>query len=209
MILTLENLVVTHDELVLSDPLSITIFSGAIVVLYGQNGIGKTTILRMIAGVHPLSSDANIYLDGQKIHEVQKPYLNLIEHELGLFDQLTVNENLEFWSRAYDSEISLPSALSYFDIEHLSDRKVIELSAGNKKKVALCRLICCNSNLWLLDESDVNLDEANKQLLYNLITIKANNGGVIVMSGHNSPHSAFPDAINLPIIARSRFCEYI
>jgi heme exporter protein A len=197
MILTIENLSLEYDEKQIFAPISLTLLPGAIVFLSGKNGSGKTSFLRMIAGIISLQENSKVMINDVPIFELSKPYLNFIEHQIAVIDHFTVLENLEFWSRVYNSEIMIPSALSYFNLTDIMDQKCSELSAGNKKKVALARLSCCDSNLWLLDEVDVNLDEENKSLLHNMIAIKANNGGIIIMSSHNKP--PFENVINLKL----------
>ena len=70
------------------------------------------------------------------------------------------------------------------ELDSLLDKKIYQLSAGNQKKVALSKLLSCQSDLWLLDEAEVSLDAANKKLLHNLIISKANNGGIILLTTH-------------------------
>jgi heme exporter protein A len=195
MILTCENLSLAYDEKQVFTDIALTLLPGSITLVSGKNGSGKTSFLRMIAGVLPLQKDSEIFINEQKISEVQKPYLNFIEHQTAVLEQLTVLENLEFWAKAYDSELLIASAITYFNLSEFIDKKCSELSAGNRKKVALARLVCCKSDLWLLDEVEVNLDEENKNLLYNLIKVKADNGGIIIMSSHYP--SPFKDVIQI------------
>ena len=197
MIITCENLYLKYESKQIFDKVSITLLPGAITVLSGKNGSGKTSLLRMLGGIIPIAGDSKILIDGHKISEVQKPYLNFIEHQTAVLDHLTVLENLTFWAKAYGSELLILSALSYFNLLEFIDSKCLELSVGNKKKVALARLVCCQSDLWLLDEVEVNLDEENRNLLYNLIAIKSNNGGIIVMSSHSKLPFENPIVINL------------
>jgi heme exporter protein A len=187
MILTIENLSLQYDKKQIFAPISLSLLPGSIVFLSGKNGSGKTSFLRMIAGIIALQGEGRILINDIPISELPKPYLNFIEHQIAVLDHLTILENLEFWSVAYGSEIMIPSALSYFKLTEMMDQKSSELSAGNKKKVALARLACCDSDLWLLDEVEVNLDEENRALLYNMIAIKANNGGIVIISSHTKP----------------------
>ena len=195
MILTCENLSLAYDEKQVFTDIALTLLPGSITLVSGKNGSGKTSFLRMIASVLPLQKDSKIFINEQEISEVRKPYLNFIEHQTAVWDQLTVLENLEFWAKAYDSELLISSAITYFNLSEFIDKKCSELSSGNRKKVALARLACCKSDLWLLDEVEVNLDEENKNLLYNLIKVKADNGGIIIMSSHHP--SPFKDVIHI------------
>ncbi|MFP3012806.1 MAG: ATP-binding cassette domain-containing protein, partial [Rickettsia sp.] len=89
-------------------------------------------------------------------------------------------------STIYDSLEALEASIYYFKLHNILHEKCYKLSAGNQRKVALAKLIACQSNLWLLDEVEANLDQENKELLYNLIILKANNGGVIVATSHSN-----------------------
>ena len=70
-------------------------------------------------------------------------------------------------------------------------------NSGNQKKVALAKLITCQSNFWLLDEVDTNLDEENKKLLMNLIVSQADSGGIVFISSHNNPEIKTALIINM------------
>ena len=194
MILTCTNLKLNSEFKEIFGPISLSLLPGSITKLSGKNGSGKTSFLKIIAGLISPNSDSEILINNIPIQEIPKPYLTYIAHEPAIYEQMSVIENLEFWANCYNSEILIPSALHYFQLGDIADAKCSELSAGNKQKVALARLICCESKIWLLDEAEVNLDEENKRNLYNLISIKANNGGIIIMTSHNKlPFERFID----------------
>lgn len=176
--------------------LSLSLFPGAIVVVNGPNGSGKTSLLKVLAGLmHPNSG--RILWNQTNIDEVPRPYANYIGHAFGVKDELTVIENLKLWSVLYHSEHMFEAAIHYFGLGAILDDKVHTLSAGIRKKIALARLLTCNSDLWLLDEVENTLDENNRALLYNAMVTKANSGGIIIMASHNE--SPFKNAIQLNI----------
>ena len=185
MILTCTNLKLNTESKEIFGPISLSLLPGSITKLSGKNGSGKTSFLKMISGLISTNSDGEVLINDISIKETEKPYLTYIAHESALYDQMSVIENLEFWASCYNSEILIPAALNYFGLSDIADIKCSELSAGNKQKLSLARLICCESNIWLLDEPEVNLDEENKRNLYNLISVKANNGGIIIMTSHH------------------------
>lgn len=182
-ILSCENLCLNVADVNVFSNLSVSLMRGSISHLVGANGSGKTSLFRMIAGIQPITS-GSVKIDEVEISEIRKPYLNYIGHNTGLRDDLTILENIMLFSSLYDSTEILESALYYFGIIEQQDQKLYNLSAGNKQKVALARLMACNADLWLLDEVDSHLDEENRALLYNLISTKANNGGIILMTSH-------------------------
>ncbi|WP_347939089.1 ATP-binding cassette domain-containing protein [Rickettsia oklahomensis] len=206
--------------------LSLTFLPYSITYIKGVNGCGKSSMLRMIAGIMQPSS-GNIYykncninnntqhisesfrqdeFKGEpaqriKIHKpkhipqnslvssftkyaVAKPYCTYVGHNLGLKLEMTVFENLKFWSEIYNSTEALHAAIHYFKLHDLLDEKCYSLSSGIQKVVAVARLIACPSDLWLLDEVETNLSKENRDLLNNLIIMKANSGGIVLLSSH-------------------------
>lgn len=171
----------------LFDNLSITFLDSAITYIKGANGCGKTSLLRMVAGIMQ-PSNGNIFYRNLNINNIAKPYCTYIGHNLGLKLEMTVFENLKFWSEIYNSVETLDAAIHYFKLYDLVDEKCYTLSSGLKKVVALARLIACQSDLWLLDEVETNLSKENRDLLNNLIVMKANSGGIVLLSSHTENH---------------------
>lgn len=168
--------------------ISISFMPGAIVYLSGKNGSGKTSLLRIIADiVKTTSGNITISRDNILMHEVKKPYCVYIGHRLAIKNDLTVYENILSWAKMYNNTNTLAASVHYLGLKGLLDKKCYELSEGNKKKIAMTRLMLSSANIWLLDEMDNNLDKDNKMLLNNLIVTKANNGGIIIMATHNMP----------------------
>ncbi|WP_342225569.1 heme ABC exporter ATP-binding protein CcmA [Rickettsia endosymbiont of Urophora cardui] len=171
----------------LFDNLSITFLDPAITYIKGANGCGKTSLLRMVAGIMQ-PSNGNIFYRKLNINNIAKPYCTYIGHNLGLKLEMTVLENLKFWSEIYNSVETLDAAIHYFKLYDLLDEKCYTLSSGLQKVVALARLIACQSDLWLLDEVETNLSKENRDLLNNLIVMKANSGGIVLLSSHTENH---------------------
>ncbi|KJV81838.1 MAG: heme ABC exporter ATP-binding protein CcmA [Rickettsia hoogstraalii] len=171
--------------------LCITFLPSSITYIKGANGCGKSSLLRMIAGIMQPSS-GNIYYKNSNINNIPKPYCNYIGHNSGLKLEMTVLENLKFWSEIYNSAETLYAAIHYFKLQDLLDEKCYSLSSGMQKVVAVSRLIACQSDLWLLDEVETNLSKENRDLLNNLIVMKTNSGGIVLLSSHleNSIKSA-------------------
>jgi heme exporter protein A len=132
-------------------------------------------------------TSGNIYYKHTHLNILDKPYCNYVGHNLALKAEMSVFDNLKFWSEVYNSSETLEAAIHYFKLYELLDEKCYRLSKGMQKIVALARLIACQSNLWLLDEVETNLSNENKDLLNHLITMKANNGGIIFLTSHIKP----------------------
>jgi heme exporter protein A len=194
--LSFEQLTFNIDERIIFANINMTFLPSAIIHLQGANGCGKTSLLRMVAGIQN-STTGNIFYRSVKSSNLQKPYCNYIGHNFGLKSQITVFEYLKFWAEIHDSLETLEPAIYYFKLHNILHKKCYQLSAGNQKKIALAKLIACQSDLWLLDEIESNLDHENKELLHNLIISKANNGGIILLTSHSDIAIKTVQRINL------------
>ena len=186
--LSLNSVCIKIHDLTLIRNFSITFLPSAIVYLKGENGSGKTSLLRSIAGIQNLSlGNITFGKNNTPIEHIAKPYCTYIGHKTGIKPELSVIENIEFWAKIYNSYESVSAAIFYFKLEKITNTKCYELSAGQRQKVALTRLLACSSRLWLLDEVENNLDSEGKELLNRLIISKADSGGIIIATSHNEP----------------------
>ena len=186
--LSLSSVCINTSESELIKNLSVTFLPSSIVYFRGKNGCGKTSLLRAIAGIKGISSGQITFGKNNIILEdLVKPYCVYIGHKTGVKTELTVIENIEFWAKTYNSPELVSAAIFYFKLEDYIHTKCYALSAGQKQRVALAKLLACSSPIWLLDEVENNLDTNSRELLNNLIISKANNGGIIIASSHTEP----------------------
>lgn len=165
--------------------ISFTMLPGSITYIKGANGIGKSNLLKSLAGIKKVSS-GEITLFQEKLDDLEQPFCLYIGHNLGLNLETTTIEQILFWSKLYNSLHMLSASINYWGLNEVLDQKISTLSKGNQRKVALSKLTSCYSQLWLLDEIDIHLDDNNKALLSNIITTKASNGGIIFIASHSS-----------------------
>ncbi len=166
--------------------IAISFLPSSITYLSGPNGSGKTSFLRMIAGIQKPSSGEILYSKSQlPLENLTKPYCLYIGHNNAIKPEMSVIENILIWAKLYDCTEAVEAAIHFFNLNSMAYKKCYELSAGNKQKVALSRLLTCRSNIWLLDEADNNLDKENKNLLDKLIISKADSGGIILLTTHD------------------------
>jgi heme exporter protein A len=171
-------------RLLFSD-LGFSVEAGQAALLTGPNGAGKTSLLSIIAGLlRPLRGEAR--LDGAPDEEQQLPEAaHLVGHRDGLKSQLLVAENLTFWQAILGSPgLSPKAALGALGLAHVLEVPSAYLSAGQRRRVAIARLLVSRRPLWLLDEPTAALDAASRDLLAGVMRSHLASGGLIVAATH-------------------------
>ncbi len=164
--------------------LSFEVASGEMLILRGPNGAGKTTLLRLIAGFVPPAA-GELILEGGEPDLSAGQQSHYIAHQNAIKPQLTVLENLRFWSRFHDGGADrIPEALEAMDLAHLSHYAAALLSAGQKRRLALARLKLARRPIWLLDEPTVGLDAASVKRLQGLMERHLDEGGMVIATTH-------------------------
>jgi heme exporter protein A len=162
--------------------------SGEALVVTGRNGAGKSTLLRAIAGLLPRAS-GRVAMEGGEEEETAS-HLHYLAHADALKAPLTARENLEFWARFLGGadpdrrSLSSGQALERVGLAHVGEAPVAILSAGQKRRIALARLLVAFRPLWLLDEPTSALDRASRERLAAAMTAHLAEGGMIVAATH-------------------------
>ena len=143
-------------------------------ILYGPNGVGKTTLLRALAGLQPIESGKIEYSIDDVCYS---------GHADGVKPTLTVRENLEFWADIFGHH-SISEAAEQFMISDFLDLKVGTLSAGQKRRVGLSRLGLTGRSVWLLDEPTVSLDQTSVSIFENIIKDHLLKNGCALIATH-------------------------
>lgn len=156
-------------------------------ILSGPNGAGKSTLLRAIAGLLPLAAGA-LTLDGEQ--EEIAAALHYVGHAEGMKPALTVRENLDFWSAFLSREgaaapLAPADALDAFGLAHVIDIPAGYLSAGQKRRVALARLLVAPRPIWLLDEPTTALDVRAQAALAAVMARHRAGGGMVLAATHS------------------------
>ena len=170
------------------------IHAGETVLLRGPNGTGKTTVLHLCAGLLRPESGGVRVLD-HDLTEVAgrrsvRRRVALLGHATGLYDDLTVGENLRFWARAAglsaaEADRRTDEARSRLEVPvRLLDQPVHTLSAGQRRRTSLAALVVRRPELWLLDEPHAGLDQRGRDLVDVLIGDAVAAGGTVVVSSH-------------------------
>ena len=167
---------------------SFALYSGELLQVVGPNGVGKTSLLRSVAGLLPVES-GEIFWRGQQLPEGRDDFhheLAYLAHVNGLKTDLTALENLRYGvsiRREVTTE-ELRDTLQLLRIEACSDLPVRALSAGQKRRVALARVMLTRASLWILDEPITNLDAAGIALFESCIANHMRSGGMILTAAH-------------------------
>jgi len=197
-----EKLACRRGERLIFQDLDFTLPAGGAVLLLGPNGSGKSSLLRLLAGL--LQSVAgNLYWDDRVVtadRDAHAARLHYLGHQDAVKAALTVSENLLFWARLHDPRIGLAhvdTALAALGLAPLASLPGRLLSAGQRRRLALARLLAAPVPLWLLDEPSVGLDHESVARLEHIIAQHRDAGGVVVLSTH--AELALPDAQMLRI----------
>jgi heme ABC exporter ATP-binding subunit CcmA len=161
---------------------------GEIVLLRGPNGAGKTTLLRACAGLVPVVRGEAVVL-GCDLRRDPRPVrrrVGLLGHATGLYDDLTVAENVRFWGRAARAgRAEIESAMALAGVDgRLRDVAAGRLSAGQRRRTSLACLLARRPELWLLDEPHAGLDAEARDQLDGLVVQAVEHGATVVFSSH-------------------------
>lgn len=159
-----------------------------IVALVGPNGAGKTTVLRVCAGLLPITQGTGRVL-GHDLSTQQRDVrrlVGLVGHATALYDDLTVAENVHFWGRAAGADTpDCDAALARLGLDgRLRDLPAVRLSAGQRRRTSIASMVARRPQLWLLDEPHAGLDEQARDLVDGLLVEAAAQGATVVFASH-------------------------
>ena len=188
MMLKVERLGCERNDRTLFSGLSFDLKPGELIQVDGSNGSGKTTLLRTICGLLP-ADEGTVYWCGEPIHKNRFDYLSqliFVGHKHGVKDELTAKENLDIDQllAGQRSPISADQALIRLGIEECRDQLCRQLSAGQRQRVALARLLVSVGKLWVLDEPLTALDQTAQNTVRNLLSNHLDDGGMVVITSH-------------------------
>jgi len=188
--LTAEKLTVQRGSRRLVEGLSFTVKAGQALALEGANGAGKTSLLRLIAGFLPAAAGKVTLRDGATDicePEERGKHIGWLGHHDALKASFTVSEQLAFFGKLYGRPLRPEERLALLDEVGLTRQAELPcryLSAGQRRRLALARLLLTARPLWLLDEPFAALDIAGKALVGRLIARHCGQGGIVLAATH-------------------------
>jgi heme exporter protein A len=167
--------------------LSFALNPGELLLLKGRNGSGKTSFLRAIAGLLELESGSVVWNEVAVTREPQvfKNSLVWMAHQVGFKGDLTLLENLHFEAALRpQSGQDIEDVLNRLGLNRLKRLPMRSLSAGQRRRVALARMLLSEAQLWIMDEPVTNLDSEGRALVMELVGEHLAADGMVIMAAH-------------------------
>lgn len=188
-LVTLEDAVVTADGFPLLSGVTLQIAEPSVTVLTGANGAGKTSLLRLVAGLVPLASGSAEVLGVDLVRDDRRQLrrrVGWLGHEGSFYDDLTVRDNLTFAARALGRPVDeIAPALARVELTARASTITRRLSAGQRRRMGLAWLLVRRPSLWLLDEPYASLDRSGRVFLDDLLADVVRGGVAVVLSSHD------------------------
>ncbi|MEP3524442.1 MAG: heme ABC exporter ATP-binding protein CcmA [Hyphomicrobiales bacterium] len=183
--LTLDALSCRRGDRLLFSTLSLAVQSGDMIEIKGPNGVGKSSLLRILSGLLPAESGTITLQEGEEASPSLNEYAHYLGHQNSLKSAFSVADNLGFWRDfSYAPGLTPQDALNRLELSHLIHLPCGVLSAGQRRRVAFARLLVAKRPIWLLDEPTAALDSAADALVGALISDHVKAGGIVMAATH-------------------------
>ncbi len=187
-----QNLSVKRGEELIFTDVSFELSPTESLTISGPNGVGKSTLLRALAGLLPIDSGTFEIKTDSKEAKPNAEYCHYIGHKNAMKAELTVLENLNFWQRTMAQEdtvdddliMSPEAAVELLGLSHTLDLPFGFLSQGQRRRIALAKLFVSHRPVWLLDEPTAALDKASSDNFANITNSYLEKGGIVIAATH-------------------------
>ena len=187
-----QNLSVKRGEELIFTDVSFELSPTESLTISGPNGVGKSTLLRALAGLLPIDSGTFEIKTDSKEAKPNAEYCHYIGHKNAMKAELTVLENLNFWQRTMAQEdivdddliMSPEAAVELLGLSHTLDLPFGFLSQGQRRRIALAKLFVSYRPVWLLDEPTAALDKASSDNFADITNSYLEKGGIVIAATH-------------------------
>jgi heme exporter protein A len=184
MRIIVERLAVERGGRRVLGPVDFAAEPGQALILKGPNGAGKTSLIRVLAGLAQ-AADGTIRLEGAIPDTTLGENAHYVGHANAVKPRLSVLENVRFWAQFLGgTQTSAHTAVEAFGLASLADVPAGWLSAGQRRRLGLARLLAAERTIWLLDEPTVSLDVASTRVLAELARTHLSRGGLLIAATH-------------------------
>ncbi|MDP3333074.1 MAG: cytochrome c biogenesis heme-transporting ATPase CcmA [Methylococcaceae bacterium] len=176
-----------RDDRVLFSGLDFAVNGGQVLLIEGPNGSGKTSLLRILTGLRS-PDEGELVWCGAAVSELEAVFYQdvaYVGHMNGMKDDLSVEENLKFAQALAIATLGIDEALHKVGLAGYQDTPIRYLSAGQRRRLALARLLCTRKRLWILDEPFTSLDRASIRMFEDYIVAHVAEGGIVIMTSHH------------------------
>jgi heme exporter protein A len=163
--------------------ISFALEGGQALAVTGANGAGKSSLLRLVAGLVAIAG-GRLALEGGEVDAPIGEQAHYLGHQDALKPSLTVAENLAFWLYYLRGASSPGTALAAVGLDRIATLPAAYLSAGQRRRLSIARLIAADRPIWLLDEPTAALDAAAQAMLAGLMRDHLHTGGIILAATH-------------------------
>ena len=185
MRLLVEGLELAYEGVTIFNDFNLDIRSSCITLIKGKNGSGKSSLLRIIAGLQQYDAGQINFYDINQEKTSLTSNITYLGHRLGIKYEFNVLENINFWHKFYKCVLN-EDVFNNLGLSSLVKIQVSKLSEGQKKKLALYRVLLSDKPIYLLDEPLANLDEQTQIYVNKLLEDRYKNGKIIIVTSHSN-----------------------